>query len=501
MNRFFLFLLAAGPILAGVKKPNILFIIADDQAPLSIGGVNNPEIKTPNLDRLAKQGVLFSHCFNQGSWSGAVCVASRTMLITGQSVFKAPANKAYLDKWANARGAIAVEGSTEVKLWPEVFREAGYETFLTGKWHNNHHSALTGFSQAKAIAKGMYETLDPSGSKKPGYDRPTPENNQWKPWDRKFTGHWTPFVRDIVTKNGTREIGNEYTVHKHSSELFADNAVEFLRKTKDTDKPFFMYVAFNAPHDPRQAPRKFVEMYPPDKIAIPENYLPEHPFDNGAIKIRDEALAPYPRTKKVVQVHRSEYYAIITHMDREIGRILKSLKKSGRADNTYVVFTADHGLSVGQHGLMGKQNPYDHSIRMPFMISGPGIAKNVTVAEKIYMQSVYPTTCELAGLNVPKTVDFKSVLPLIKGEKGSGEKIIFNAYIETQRLVRTDRYKLVHYPKIGRNQLFDLKEDPLETKDLINDPKLEQVKKKLLATLRKKRIELGDGLLDAKPGK
>jgi arylsulfatase A-like enzyme len=501
MNRFFLFLLAAGPILAGVKKPNILFIIADDQAPLSIGGVNNPEIKTPNLDRLAKQGVLFSHCFNQGSWSGAVCVASRTMLITGQSVFKAPANKAYLDKWANARGAIAVEGSTEVKLWPEVFREAGYETFLTGKWHNNHHSALKGFSQAKAIAKGMYETLDPSGSKKPGYDRPTPENNQWKPWDRKFTGHWTPFVRDIVTKNGTREIGNEYTVHKHSSELFADNAVEFLRKTKDTDKPFFMYVAFNAPHDPRQAPRKFVEMYPPEKIAIPENYLPEHPFDNGAIKIRDEALAPYPRTKKIVQVHRSEYYAIITHMDREIGRILKSLKKSGRADNTYVVFTADHGLSVGQHGLMGKQNPYDHSIRMPFMISGPGIAKNVTVAEKIYMQSVYPTTCELAGLNVPKTVDFKSVLPLIKGEKGNGEKIIFNAYIETQRLVRTDRYKLVHYPKIGRNQLFDLKEDPLETKDLINDPKLEPVKKKLLATLGKKRIELGDGLLDAKPGK
>jgi choline-sulfatase len=304
-----------------------------------------------------------------------------------------------------------------------------------------------------------------------------------------------------VTKNGTREIGNEYTVHKHSSELFADNAVEFLRKTKDTDKPFFMYVAFNAPHDPRQAPRKFVEMYPPDKIAIPENYLPEHPFDNGAIKIRDEALAPYPRTKKIVQVHRSEYYAIITHMDREIGRILKSLKKSGRADNTYVVFTADHGLSVGQHGLMGKQNPYEHSIRMPFMISGPGIAKNVTVAEKIYMQSVYPTTCELAGLNVPKTVDFKSVLPLIKGEKGSGEKIIFNAYIETQRLVRTDRYKLVHYPKIGRNQLFDLKEDPLETKDLINDPKLEPVKKKLLATLGKKRIELGDGLLDAKPGK
>jgi choline-sulfatase len=188
-------------------------------------------------------------------------------------------------------------------------------------------------------------------------------------------------------------------------------------------------------------------------------------------------------------------------MDKEIGRILKALKKSGRADNTYVVFTADHGLSVGQHGLMGKQNPYEHSIRMPFMISGPGIAKNATVDKKIYMQSVYPTTCELAGLKVPETVDYPSILPLVKGEDKGGEEVIFNSYIETQRLVRTDRYKLVHYPKIGRNQLFDLKEDPRETKNLINDPKLEPVKKKLLATLRKKRIELGDGLLSASGGK
>ncbi len=498
MTRFLVFLLALGPILAWGKKPNLLFIIADDQAPRSIGGVNNPEIKTPNLDKLAKQSVLFNNCFNQGSWSGAVCVASRTMLITGQSVFRAPKNKPYLDKWANSRGAIAVEGSTEVKLWPEVFRNAGYDTFLTGKWHNNYYSALKGFSQAKAIAKGMYETFDPSGSKKPGYNRPTETNNHWTPWDPKFTGHWTPSVRDIVTKNGSAEVSDEYTVKKHTSELFADKAIEFLGKAKKTDKPFFMYVAFNAPHDPRQAPKKFVDMYPPSKIAIPENYLPEHPFNNGAIKIRDEALAPFPRTKEVVQVHRSEYYAIITHMDREIGRILKALKQSGRADDTYVVFTADHGLAVGQHGLMGKQNPYDHSIRMPFMISGPGIRKGVSVDEKIYMQSVYPTTCELAGLKVPDTVDYSSIAPLVHGQKGAhGEDLIFNSYILTQRLVRTDRFKLIHYPKIGRNQLFDLKNDPRETKDLINDPKHAAVKKDLVKALQEKREELGDGLLSA----
>ena len=502
MKKLFSVLLALTPLTVAAKKPNVLFIIADDQAPRSIGGVNNPELKTPNLDKLATQGVLFNNCFNQGSWSGAVCVASRTMLITGQSVFRAPKNKPYLDKWANSRGAIAVEGSTEVKLWPEVFRDAGYDTFLTGKWHNNYYSALKGFSQAKAIAKGMYETFDPSGSKKPGYNRPTPTNNKWNPWDPKFTGHWAPFVRDIVSKNGDQEVSDEYTVKKHSSELFADKAIEFLGKAKNTDKPFFMYVAFNAPHDPRQAPKKFVDMYPPEKIAIPKNYLPEHPFDNGAIKIRDEALAPFPRTKEVVQVHRSEYYAIITHMDREIGRILKALKKSGRADETYVVFTADHGLAVGQHGLMGKQNPYDHSIKMPFMISGPGISKGATVDEKIYMQSVYPTTCELAGLKVPETVHYSSIVPLVHGKKGArGEDLVFNCYIETQRLVRTDQFKLIHYPKIGRSQLFDIKNDPRETKDLIDDPKHAAVRKDLLTALKSKREELGDGLLSVSGGK
>jgi choline-sulfatase len=305
-----------------------------------------------------------------------------------------------------------------------------------------------------------------------------------------------------LTKNGSNDVSEEYTVKKHSSELFADNAIEFLAKAKNTDKPFFMYVAFNAPHDPRQAPKEFVDMYPPSKIAIPENYLPEHPFNNGAIKIRDEALAPFPRTKEVVQVHRSEYYAIITHMDREIGRILKALKQSGRADDTYVVFTADHGLAVGQHGLMGKQNPYDHSIRMPFMISGPGIRKGVSVDEKVYMQSVYPTTCELAGLKVPDTVDYASIAPLVHGEKGArGEDLIFNSYILTQRLVRTDQFKLIHYPKIGRNQLFDIKNDPRETRDLIDDPKHAAVRKKLIAALKSKREELGDGLLSASPEK
>ena len=120
-----------------------------------IGALGNPEIKTPHLDTLVKDGTTFTHCFNQGSWSGAVCVASRTMLITGQTVYHAPQNKAYLDKWALAKGELAVEKETAVKLWPQVFREAGYQTFLTGKWHNNDASVLQGFTAGKAVSKGL----------------------------------------------------------------------------------------------------------------------------------------------------------------------------------------------------------------------------------------------------------------------------------------------------------------------------------------------------------
>ncbi len=321
----------------------------------------------------------------------------------------------------------------------------------------------------------------------------TPENNHWKPWDPQFTGHWTPTVWD-VNANGTE--GEEYTVEQHTSELYADSAVDFLKSTDQSEAPFFMYVAFNAPHDPRQAPKEFIDQYPPEDITLPKNYLPEHPFDNGALKIRDEQLAPFPRTEEVIRVHRAEYNAITTHMDREIGRVLEALKASGKMDNTYVIFTSDHGLAIGSHGLLGKQNPYDHSIRMPFIIAGPGIPEDRLVDDMIYMQSVYPTTCELAGLEVPETVEFSSVKDLATGAaEDGGEEVIYGTYLTSQRLVRTNTHKLVYYPKLDRYQLFDLVKDPDEITDVIEEPSYAEVKSRLITLLAEKRVALDDGLL------
>ena len=497
MKKITHYLILIGGMLTGLeaKAPNILFIISDDQAPDTIAALGNTEIHTPNLDRLVKGGTSFTHCFNQGSWSGAVCVASRTMLITGQSVYRAPKNKAYLDQWAHAKGVLAVDEQEPVKLWSEVFREAGYRTFLTGKWHNNTHAVERGFSHVKALGAGMYETHEgtkPKLSENPGYLRPSPTRKKWNAWDPKFHGIWKPSIRDLHA-NG--KMGDFYTVEQHSSELFADQAVEFLSNSKKSNTPFFMFVSFNAPHDPRQSPRSFIDRYPVAQSKIPQNYLPEHPFDNGAISIRDEQLAPFPRTKKAIRTHRAEYYAIISHMDEQIGRVLDALEKSGNADNTYVVFTSDHGLAVGSHGLMGKQNPYDHSIRMPFLISGPGIPKNKTVRDMIYMQSVYPTTCELAGLSIPQSVDFPSLKNLALGKGGKGEEIVYGCYQDMQRLVRSQTHKLIFYPKLKRYQLFDLVKDPHEISDQFKNPSYKKIKTELMQALTQKRKELGDGLL------
>lgn len=471
------------------SRPNFLVIVTDDQTFESIGGLNNKDIHTPNIDRLVSSGTTFTHAFNQGSWSGAVSVASRSMLITGQNVYNAPKNDSYLDKWARVKHE---DPATEVPLWGETFRNAGYETYMTGKWHNSDVALLKSFDQAKAVGEGMYESKPEGIEGLTQYNRPV-DNGAWQPYDKKMGGHWTPVVKDIEGTGDERKVGNKYNVDKHTSDLYGEEAVRFL-KNYEGEKPFFMYVAFNAPHDPRQSPKKYVDMYPQEMISIPENYLPEHPFNQGDNRIRDEKLAPFPRTEDAVRLHRQEYYAMITHADGVIGRILDELERAGWAENTIVIFTADHGLAVGQHGLMGKQNQYDHSIRIPLIFKGPEIKEGEKVDRLVYMQSLYATTCDLAGIPIPETVDFKSLLPQLKNSKLAAEKCIYGCYRNLQRMVRSEEYKLIVYPSAKRIQLFDMKKDPHELNDLSGEKEFKKHQIKMFKLLLAKQKELGDSL-------
>jgi arylsulfatase A-like enzyme len=259
-----------------------------------------------------------------------------------------------------------------------------------------------------------------------------------------------------------------------------------------------MYVAFNAPHDPRQAPAEYINRYPLSRIALPRNFLPEYPH-NEAIGsgrgLRDEKLGPFPRTENAVKVHRQEYYALITHLDTQIGRILAALDASGQADNTWIFFTADHGLAVGHHGLFGKQNMYEHSLRVPFFVVGPGVAANRRLAAPIYLQDVMPTTLALAGATPPAHVFFQNLLPLLRGETTASKyEAIYGAYLERQRAVIRDGWKLILYPKTGVVRLYHLARDPDEMTDLADRPEHAADRRRLFAELQRLQTQLGDPL-------
>ncbi|QDV68892.1 Arylsulfatase [Rosistilla carotiformis] len=441
------------------KRPNILFLFSDDQSFETVGALGNDQIQTPSLDQLAARGTTFTHCFNMGSWSGAVCVASRTMLNSGRYVWSA---NAIYDKSEQERRA--------GRWWSEHLKSAGYKTYMTGKWHCRA-DAHQAFDDARHVRGGM-PTQTPAG-----YGRPLADGSDaWSPSDPKFGGFW--------------EGG------KHWSEVVGDDAIDFIDDAAGKSQPFFMYVAFNAPHDPRQSPQEYVDRYPADQIMIPKNFLPLYPYKDeigAGPSLRDEALGIFPRTEHCVQVHRQEYYSIITHMDAQIGRILEHLKAAGIDDNTWIFFTADHGLACGHHGLMGKQNMYDHSVRVPFTVVAPGVEAGRRISAPIYLQDVMPTTLQLAGVPKPEHVDFQSVLPLLAGQ-GKPRQAIYGAYLGLQRSLRTERYKLILYPKAKVARLYDLQQDPDEIHDLAAQPSARPIMRRLFAEFQRQQAELGDSL-------
>ncbi|MDP6468676.1 MAG: sulfatase-like hydrolase/transferase [Pirellulaceae bacterium] len=445
---------------AADDRPNVLFIFADDQCFETVSALGHTDIETPNLDRLVRQGTTFTHAYNMGAWGGAVCVASRAMLNTGRYLWHAH------DVYKTAE-----QERQAGRFWSEYLRKAGYDTYFSGKWHVRAN-AEKAFDFVNHVRPGM-----PNQTAQ-GYNRPIEgQPDEWSPFDRKFDGFW---------KDG-----------KHWSEVLGDDAIGYLAQAAKRDKPFFMYLAFNAPHDPRQSPKAYVDKYPLDRIKVPENYLSEYPYkeEMGAGKsLRDEKLAPFPRTKYAVKVNRQEYYAIITHMDAQIGRILEALEKSGKRDNTWIFFTADHGLAVGHHGLLGKQNLYDHSVRVPFMVVGPGVAANAKNNTPIYLQDVMPTSLELAKVEKPDHVEFKSLLPVLSGTKTEHYDAIYGGYTDRQRMVTQDGYKLILYPDAKKLRLYHIDKDPLEMDDLAGEAKSQPVIKKLYEKFQELQRANGDKL-------
>ncbi len=270
----------------------------------------------------------------------------------------------------------------------------------------------------------------------------------------------------------------------------ADDVISFL-KGRNAPRPFFMYLAFGNPHDPRVADQKYMNLYDRDKIPLPKNFRPVHPFDNGELTVRDERLLPWPRTPADVRGQLHEYYAVITAMDGHIGRILRTLRELGLDENTIIIFSADQGIAVGSHGLLGKQNLYDAGMKVPLFFAGPGIPKGGSDA-LVYLHDIYPTVCDLVGAPQPAGIDGLSFRPVVEGRVKSVRRELFFAYRGVQRAVRDERWKLIRYPEINFSQLFDLKNDPQEMKNLAEDPQQADRVKALTGLLAAWQTKLGD---------
>jgi arylsulfatase A-like enzyme len=424
-------------------RPNVLVLFSDDQRADTIAALGNSKIRTPNLDRLVHEGTALTRAYCMGSDQGAVCIPSRAMLLTGRTLFHVS------------------HGLDTEHSWPEAFASQGYDTFMTGKWHNQAKSVIRIFQNGKAIFLGG------------------------------MTNPYTVQIQDISPEHS---LVNKRPSEEHAVQRFADAAAEFLRSRKPGDAPFVCYAAFTSPHDPRIAPPEYHERYKPESMALPANYLPQHPFNNGELVVRDERLAPWPRTPEIVRKHLADYYASIEYLDAQIGRILNALRESGEYDNTIIVFAGDHGLAIGSHGLFGKQSLYEHSMQTPLIFAGPGIPKGKRSDAMCYLLDVFPTIGDLAGVPAPEGSEGLSLVPVFKGQKTAIRDSIFTAYAKVQRAVRDDRWKLIVYPRINKTQLFDLKADPSERTDLAGNPDYASEVERLTALLKQWQGRLDDTL-------
>jgi choline-sulfatase len=444
---------------AAEKRPNILFILVDDQSPFDLK-MYNPKstLETPNLDKLAAQGVVFDGAYHMGSSSGAVCTPSRHMIMSGRTVWHLP-----VSPWAAKTSPPQLEQQTI----PAVFNRAGYATMRTCKMGNSYEAANKLFTVRKDASK----------------------------------------------RGGTDESGSAW----HAEQVL--NYLGDRAATKDT-KPFLIYYGFSHPHDTRDGKPELLAKYgatnhtdeanPPSlhslQPPLPQNYLPKHPFDNTEMDVRDEVSVSgvwKNRDEASIRNEIGRQYACSDNIDIQIGRVLKRLEETGELDNTYIIYTADHGIAIGHHGLMGKQNLYQHCWRVPFIVKGPGIPAGRRVDGNIYLLDVLATLCDIAGIEAPQTNEGTSFKPVLTGDKTAMREVLYGAYAggakPGMRCVKQGDWKLIQYEsadgKSKHTQLFNLAENPDELlpehgkPNLADDPKhaekLAEMKKLLLSEMRR----------------
>ncbi|MGJ8737171.1 sulfatase-like hydrolase/transferase [Zobellia laminariae] len=409
------------------KRPNFLFVLVDDQSPFDLQ-VYDPKSKleTPVISKLASEGTVIEAAHHMGSMNGAVCTPSRHMIMTGRTLWHLPPSAEFQKNTA--------PHELDKQTIGAVFNRAGYNTMRTCKKGNSYPGA-----------------------------------------NEQFT-----VVHDAVKRGGTEETGSAW----HSKQV-----LEYLgdREKVKEENPFFIYFGFSHPHDTRDGTPELLAKYGAvnhtDKNSLPpangkqpelqDNYLEAHPFFHGHPELRDEERVSGVWKNRDEQTVRNELgreYACSENIDIQLGKVLKKLEAMGELDNTYIVYTSDHGMSIGRHGLMGKQNLYEHTWRVPMIIKGPGVPSGKRAEGNIYLMDILPTLCDLAGIETPNTVEAKSFKPVLEGKKETVREVMYGVYSggtkPGMRSVKKGDWKLIKYDMmdgaVRETQLFNLAENPNE---------------------------------------
>lgn len=414
------------------KKYNVLFISSDDLN-TDMGCFGNPFVKTPNIDRLAKRGVVFSRAYSQFP----LCGPSRASLLTGRR----PDVTGVYDLKTNFR-----KNLPDVVTLPQLFKNNHYFSARIGKiFHYGVPNEIGTDGMDDPVS--WHKVINPKGRDKAEEALLT----------NLTPGHGLGAAFAYLAADGTDE--------EQTDGMIADEAVKLMQQTKD--EPFFLAVGFFRPHCPYVAPKKYFDMYPLDKIQLAKE------IPNDLDDVPKAAIFTSPSHYGLDETKRREtqraYYASITFMDAQVGKLLNALDRLKLSDNTIIVFWSDHGYNLGQHGQWQKFSLFENSAKTPLLISVPGGAKGKESARTVELLDIYPTLAELCGLPAPD-VQGKSLVPLLKNPSAQWGRPAFSQIQKgkiTGRSVRTERWRYTEWDegKLGA-ELYDEVNDPDEFTNL-----------------------------------
>ncbi|WP_309720097.1 sulfatase [Armatimonas sp.] len=456
---------AQAPAVQG--KPNVLFLVSDDLRP-ELGCYGNTIIKSPNIDRLARRGMVFNRAYCQQ----AVCSPSRTSVLTGMR----PDTTKVWDLDTHFRKALP-----DTVALPELFRKNGYVSAGLGKIYHGEASTHSGLDDLQSWSDSADGKFTPSS------EAPSPAKPKRQPKP--------PMIENGITLTST-DRGQAFRATDEGPNgggegKLADQDIAALRGFKTSSKPFFLAVGFHKPHLPFISPKAYWDLYDPAKIPLAENrFLPKDAPDYALVEkpelwsysgVPDVSHLPESYARQL----KHGYYAAVSYMDAQLGRVLDELDRLGLTKNTIVVLWGDHGWKLGEHDRWAKHSNVENDVRAPLIISAPRMkAKGKKTDALVEFVDIYPTLADLAGLALPHKLEGVSARPLLDSPKRPWKSAAFSQYPRNERgkklmgyTMRTDRYRLTRWvnpedhTKVDAVELYDHQADPAENTNIASDPK------------------------------